>query len=100
MALIKSIFFLRAVEEAAVVVQSLPLIYFFKAKEISKLTLNSPKHSFNLDDNFLYYSNLNEISLKDSMLNSIIDEETRLEISSEENLVKDELDMSLIFYDL
>ncbi|WP_418453991.1 YcaO-like family protein [Borreliella lusitaniae] len=86
---------LRAVEEAAVIAQSLPLIYFFKAKEISKLTLNSLRNSFNLDDNFFYYSNLNEISLKDSLLNSIIDNETRLEISSQESLVENELDMSL-----
>ncbi|UGQ17631.1 hypothetical protein [Borrelia sp. RT1S] len=95
--LIESMFFLRAVEESCVIAQSLPMIYLFKFNEINRLTLNSLKNSFNLDDNFLYYSNLNEIPLKDSLLNSITDYSNKLEIqaSGAGISIENELDMCL-----
>ena len=80
---------LRSVMEAAAIYVNLQGFYIYEFEKINKLNLDKVSKSYNLDDNFLYWSNYSDIKEKEEKLNSIISNEY-ITIEKQKELTEDE----------
>lgn len=80
---------LRSVMEAAAIYVNLQGFYIYEFEKINKLNLDKVSKSYNLDDNFLYWSNYSDIKEKDEKLNSIISNEY-ISIEKQRELTEEE----------
>lgn len=61
--------------EATAIYVNLQGFYLYEFDNINKIDLKHASKSYNLDDPFIFWSNFNDLSLKEKKLNSIISEE-------------------------
>lgn len=80
---------LRSIMEATAIYVNLQGFYLYEFDNVNKINLEYASNSYNLDDSFIFWSNFNDLSLKEKKLNSIISEEI-IEFKNSDNLSEDD----------